>query len=472
MAGILKRIGIVVFWLLVWQLVSVLVGNPVLLCGPADVVVALAGDVITSAFWLAIGGSLVRIVAGLAAAFACGLVFGAFAWRSPFFGDVLDPAIRFLKSVPIVCFIVLLLIWFGSTYVSAIAVFLVAFPAFYFATIEGLQARDGKMLELLQVFGVSRMRRVAALYVPTLTPFLTATGRVAVGMGWKAGVAAELIGLPFGSIGTNIYQAKITLSSADLLAWTAVIVLLSLICERVFLWLLKRSGDWSWNAALPRYQAPATGLSPEAPTGEASGNRERGTVPFSRLGSLVSLEGVTKYFDGRAVVDDLSAEIGPGERWGLSSPSGSGKTSLLLMAAGLLAPDAGSVKSNARLGMVFQETRLFENQSALDNIRLVAGHHCSLVAIEGLLQELLPGQDFMKPVAQFSGGQRRRIEVVRALAAASQLVLLDEPFTGLDEANKVIVQTFILQHLDGRALIIASHDRQDFDALEVGRLLF
>ena len=119
---------------------------------------------------------------------------------------------------------VLLLIWVGSREVSGIAVFLMAFPALYLATVEGLGQVDEKLGQMLSVFGVGPVRRLLAHTWPSLLPYLVATSRNACGMAWKAGVAAELIGTPLGSMGERIYQAKILLETADLFAWTVIVV--------------------------------------------------------------------------------------------------------------------------------------------------------------------------------------------------------------------------------------------------------
>lgn len=421
-------------------------GNTILLSGPLDVLRTLSVDIISVSFWQSIVSSLVRISLGFFSAFALGISLGAVAWHLKPFSTLFTPAVLFMKSVPVVCFIVLLLLWFGSSQASSIAVFLVAFPAFYFASHEGLNAKDTKMDQMLEVFRVSVFRRALAHYWPTMLPFLVATAKTSVGMSWKSGVAAELIALPLGSIGEQIYQAKITLSSADLFAWTFVIVIASLICERVFLMLLARTDTWFWSFALPRFNK----------TSALGGNGHP---------SPIHLNGVTKRFGENTVVNDLTRVIEAGARVAVKGPSGKGKTSLLSLIAGLEKPDSGSIDNTARVSMVFQETRLFETKSALDNIRLVAGETKSLGSLEAMMGEILPPQSLYQPVHQLSGGMKRRVEIVRAVATRSDTLVFDEPFSGLDPSMRDQCHRFILEHLEGRTLIIASHEPQDFDAL-------
>jgi NitT/TauT family transport system permease protein len=253
--GVLRRAGAVAFWLLVWQLVSMAVGSELLLAGPVTVIVRLAQLVPTAAFWSTVGFSLARIAAGFAVAFLLGLVLGLLAQRWHALAELLAPAVSFLKSVPIVCVIVLLLMWVGSVRVSAIAVFLAVFPAIYFSVLEGRLAADPRLGELLRVMGVPGWRRFLADIWQQLLPYLVATCRNACGMAWKAGVAAELIGSPRGSMGERIYQSKLLLETGDLFAWTIVVVALSWVCEKAFLALLRSTGGWALAASVPRAAA-------------------------------------------------------------------------------------------------------------------------------------------------------------------------------------------------------------------------
>jgi NitT/TauT family transport system permease protein len=435
----------VLAWLLIWQLASILVDNTILLVGPWEVALTLAADVQRLAFWEAVAHSALRIGVGFLSAFILGVGIASLARSAPALASFLDPAIHFIKSVPIVCFIVLLLVWFGSAQTSAIAVFLVVFPAIYFACLEGLNDPDRHREEMLAVFRVPVPRKVLVFFWPTMLPFLLAASRVAVGMSWKSGIAAELIGLPLGSMGERIYQAKIGLSSADILAWTVAIVLISLMCEKLFLLILRRSGPALWRLALPMPFASA---------------------PFVRAGcaqppASVVLSGVSKEFDGRRVLQDLSFEFKSAGRYALNGPSGSGKTTLLSLLAGIDRPECGTIDNPNAVAMVFQETRLFEEYSAVENLQMISGRFCERKDIAELLGRVLPTESLDVPVSELSGGMRRRVELCRALIHPSGLLLLDEPFAGLDAANRAAARRIVYERLDGRSLVLASHDDED-----------
>ena len=442
----LCRAGAVAFWLLVWQLASMAVGSELLLAGPAAVLVRLAQLVPTAAFWSTVGFSLARIAAGFAVAFVLGLLLGLAAHRWHALAELLAPAVSFLKSVPIVCVIVLLLMWVGSARVSAIAVFLAVFPAIYFSVLEGRSSASPGLGELLRVMGVPGWRRFLANTWQQLLPYLAATCRNACGMAWKAGVAAELIGSPRGSMGERIYQAKLLLETGDLFAWTIVVVALSWACEKAFLALLRATGGWALTASVPR------------PVAE----RHQQPAPAA----AISLDHDTLGYDGEPVAT-CNLALAPGSRTVLSDPSGTGKTTLVRTVCGLLAPLAGRVEAPAwgELSVQFQDTRLVEAMTAEQNVLLCSAGALSAGEAHALLAELLPEDALGRPVAELSGGQRRRVELARALAHPGTAVVLDEPFASLDADSHKVAAAFLVRHLCGRTLLVASHAPGDVDLL-------
>ncbi len=443
---VLRRAGAVAFWLLVWQLASVAVGSELLLAGPVAVLVRLARLVPMPAFWTTVGFSLARIAAGFTVAFVLGLAFGLAAHRRPALAELLAPAVSFLKSVPIVCVIVLLLMWVGSARVSAIAVFLAVFPAIYFSVLEGRSSASPGLGELLRVMGVPGWRRFLANTWQQLLPYLAATCRNACGMAWKAGVAAELIGSPRGSMGERIYQAKLLLETGDLFAWTIVVVALSWACEKAFLALLRATGGWALTASVPR------------PVAE----RHQQPAPAA----AISLDHDTLGYDGEPVAT-CNLALAPGSRTVLSDPSGTGKTTLVRTVCGLLAPLAGRVEAPAwgELSVQFQDTRLVEAMTAEQNVLLCSAGALSAGEAHALLAELLPEDALGRPVAELSGGQRRRVELARALAHPGTAVVLDEPFASLDADSHKVAAAFLVRHLCGRTLLVASHAPGDVDLL-------
>jgi NitT/TauT family transport system permease protein len=169
--------------------------------------------------------------------------------------------------------------------------------------------------------------------------------------------------------------------------------------------------------------------------------------------------------DGVVVLDDVDLTLEPGERAVLTDASGVGKTTFLHTLAGLLPVLKGDVHTPGELSMVFQETRLVEALDAAGNVLLVGAGGRAGDEVRDLLEELLPREALDRPVRELSGGQRRRVEIVRALAHPSSTVLMDEPFSSLDEQSHRIAAEFVLRHLTGRTLLVASHAPDDAELL-------
>ncbi len=239
----LKKLLPVLFWLAVWQLGSMLLGRPLLLASPVDTARALAALLPQADFWLTVGSSLGRIGLGFFLAFCAGVLAGAAAWRWPWLSALLAPVLTMMKTVPVASFVILALVWFGSKTLSIIVSFLIVFPQIYFAAVSGLTGADGKLLEMAKVFRFSTWRTFWEIYRPPLVRSLVAACSSALGMSWKSGVAAEVIGTPAHSIGEALYLSKVYMMTSELFAWTLVIVALSALTEKCVLWLLRKAGE-------------------------------------------------------------------------------------------------------------------------------------------------------------------------------------------------------------------------------------
>ena len=210
-----------------------IVGQDFLVASPVRSCRALLLLMPTPGFWAAIAGSAARIASGFGLACVAGVMGAALAAAIPLVDALLTPLVRAIRSVPVMSFIILVLLWASSSRLSLIVSFLMVLPVIYINVHEGIAARDTSLLEMADVFGVPTGRRLLPLQVPQVLPFFLAGARLAVGLAWKSGVSAEVIGLPHGSIGERLYQAKLFLNSADLFAWTVVIIALSYLFERV-----------------------------------------------------------------------------------------------------------------------------------------------------------------------------------------------------------------------------------------------
>lgn len=237
----LKKAGIIAFWVVLWQIGAVLIDNPIFLVGPLDTIRVLSVLAVSPDFWAAIWFSFARISLGFLIAFAGGLLTGTLSCWKPIIDDFLAPPIHFMKSIPVASFVILALIWTGSKNLSVFISFIVVYPMIHVNTLAGLRSTDPKLLEMAKVFRVPIWRQAMSIYRISLYPYLASAMKTALGMGFKSGIAAEVIGVPTGSIGEGLYMSKIYLSTAELFSWTIVIICVSVLFEHAFLLLLKKA---------------------------------------------------------------------------------------------------------------------------------------------------------------------------------------------------------------------------------------
>lgn len=178
-------------------------------------------------------------------------------------------------------------------------------------------------------------------------------------------------------------------------------------------------------------------------------------------------EGLSKSFGKHSVLSDLTLSFHPGERICIMSPSGGGKTTLFRLFAGLEKPDAGRLIGfdSARISMVFQEDRLCDHLSPVTNVAMMQTRPDRDV-IRLRLTELLPEGCLTQPVSALSGGMKRRVAIARALLADSDVLLLDEPFTGLDEESRDEAISFVRRHQRERLLLFTTHHPEEAKGME------
>jgi len=230
-----------VFWLAVWQIVAMVVGQEIIIASPWQVTKVLVHLVTTPAFWATAWRTAWHIGVGFVLAVVLGTVLAWLASLHHWVDALLSPPIRAMRAVPVVSFIILLLIWGGSSSLALTVACLMVIPAVFDAIAQGLQRVPGNLMEMTRVFSVPRGRVLRAITAPSLMPYLIAACKTGVGLAWKAGVSAEVIGLPSGTIGERLSVARLYLATGDLFAWTVVIVALGFATERIVVWALGRA---------------------------------------------------------------------------------------------------------------------------------------------------------------------------------------------------------------------------------------
>ena len=234
------RLWAVIFWLLIWQGASMAFSalwphGHLLLASPISAAVRLGELACTAAFWQSVGASVAHIFGGFLVGCALAVVLAALSARWRLVRELLAPLAAMVKAVPVVSFIILALVWLDSGSLPLFISALMVFPPVYLNVLAGIAAADGRLLEMAKVVRVPLGRRLTGIYLPAVLPYFRSTVSLALGLCWEAGAAAEVIGLPSGTIGERLYTAKVYFQTPDLFAWTAVIVALSVLFEKLFL---------------------------------------------------------------------------------------------------------------------------------------------------------------------------------------------------------------------------------------------
>jgi len=426
----IKRILIVLFWLAVWEIVSLLVNNAIVIAGPFETINKTCKLFCDKDFYPAVYYSFCRISGGFFLGLILGILFAVLAYKMKLFEEIFMPFIAVIKSVPVASFVVLMLIWMGSDKLPLIISFMVVFPNIYLNMLKGLESVDKELLEMAEVFKMPYFNRIFYIYMPGIRPFLYSSMQICLGMCFKSGVAAEVIAVPTKAIGERLYMSKIYLDTAGVLAYTIVIIIISFLFEKMVMYI-------------------ADGIFAYEPLCKKSVCKNSDAEVKN-----IHLSGVCKSYQNKNVLDNVEMIYEAAKTYYLTSPSGSGKSTLLKIIAGIVKADCGELSPNLKTAMLFQEDRLVNDYSAIKNVAMVTGNE---KGAEEALLKLLTKKDIYCPVKELSGGMKRRVAITRAVEAESDLLLLDEPFTGQDKDTIEKVKQYIADNQRGRIVIIASH---------------
>lgn len=439
-----RKILIIVFWLLVWQMLAWMVGNSILLEGPLAVCKRLYEDLQTAEYYQIVGASVLRIVGGFMCGMLAAVLFSVASAKFKLFEEVFMPVVQFFKSAPITCFVVLLLIWTGSENLAFYIAVLVTFPPIYFNLLEGLKQLDTKLLEMARVYRMPFKNRMRYIYLPGIEPYFISALTLAIGTAFKAGVAAEIIGTPDYSMGERIYMSKIYLDTAGVLSWMITIIVVAYLCEKLF---VKMANFYF-------HKKPSVRVT----------RKKQTELEKECQFKVISFEKCTVTYEDDVIIDNMSMCFEGGKVYAITGNSGIGKTTLLKTVMGLVKPSRGECLAGENMkAVVFQENRLFEEYTAIENV--YATGHCRLEyeSVHEAMEELLPTDSLSKPLKEFSGGMKRRAEVARAMLSDGEIILLDEPFNGLDEETKEKTINFINQFRHGRTLLFTTHCPTDIE---------
>ena len=238
---ILKPILILAFWLAVWQLAAVAVGSVHLLPTPLAVLKRLAALAATSAFWRTCLTSLWRILLGVLIAVAVAIPMAVLTAFSRVADSLFAPLLTVIKSTPVASFIILALVFLGRDTVPVFIAILMVTPVVWGNISAGIRSTDPSLLAMCRVYRVPKGRVLRRVYLPSALPHFLSAIQTSLGLAWKAGIAAEVLTSAKNSIGKMIFEAKQYMETLDLFAWTLVVIVLSLLIEKLVIAVLARA---------------------------------------------------------------------------------------------------------------------------------------------------------------------------------------------------------------------------------------
>jgi len=239
---VLRGLAVAAFWIGMWWLAAALVRQELLIPTPLVVLKTLLSLLPTALFWQSVGMSLLRIVLGFLAALIGGTALAVLTTRFEVVRAVFSPILHIIRAAPVASFIILALVWIDYDVIPAFIAFLMVLPIVWVNGEEGIRRTDKRLLEMAKLYAVSPRRVLTRLYLPSVKPYFITACVNGLGFAWKSGVAAEIICRPDLAIGNRLQLAKMTLETPEVFAWTAVVIVLSILLERLLLRATRKEG--------------------------------------------------------------------------------------------------------------------------------------------------------------------------------------------------------------------------------------
>ncbi|MDL2266099.1 ATP-binding cassette domain-containing protein [Parabacteroides sp. OttesenSCG-928-G07] len=437
----------IAFFLLVWQLLALWIDKPMLFPALDGLFVAIGKLLLSIRFYVSLLVTLLRGLAGMLLSLGLVVVFSFLFVRAKWLYELFRPILAFMRSVPVISFILLALIFMHAEGIPLLIGFLVMFPLLTENLMNGLQNLDPGLNRLSDQFLIGHRNHQLLITYPQLKPFLYSGLASAMGFGWRAIIMGEVLAQTTFGIGGEMKKAQSFIDVPELIVWTLIAVFIGYLSDKGI-------------GRLSRLKFPLHFV------------RSTPEKESLRLSSQhIRLKGV----EYRYGVFYVNYEFQQGKIYGISAPSGAGKTTLLNLISGILTPTAGTVVMDRSYGVafVFQELALLDELTAIENVMLpLAQNHTKAMSAQ-LAAEMLKEMDMEalsdKYPEELSFGQQQRVAIARALAYPSPFLFMDEPFKGIDDStrNKIINYIKEQQSVKQQIVIFTSHQSEELELADV-----
>lgn len=428
----------------VWQLLSWQMAQPQLIPSFPDLIRALLRLVYTPGFLVSIGTTCLRACVGLLLSLAAASITAFLLNRSEGIRLLFMPWLSLLRSVPVISFILLALIFLNQEMIPLLIAFLTMYPLLTENLLKGLMNRRDSWKMLARQFHLNAWNRLFQINYPQLKPYLFSGLASAVGFGWRAIIMGEVLSQCVDGIGKRMKEAQVFIDVPELIAWTLVAIVLSWLTDK----LISRLSDWQPSV---RYRHSAVELQ-----------------AVSLQPNDICLTDVSYSYG----VHHMNIVLKAGKIYALSAPSGQGKTTLLQLLNGTLRPTGGEISClPGQTANLFQEPTLLPQLTAKENIMLGGAAYYDRTILEQQSLRLLVAFQLEKQAemypAALSYGQQQRVALARALMFPAGLLLLDEPFNGLDVELRQLVARFLVEWQQEKqaTVVFSSHHADEIKAM-------
>lgn len=427
-----------------WQLLSWQMAQPQLIPSFPDLIRALFRLVYSPGFLVSIGTTCLRACIGLLLSLAAASITAFLLNRSEAIRFLFMPWLSLLRSVPVISFILLALIFLNPEMIPLLIAFLTMYPLLTENLLKGLMNRRDSWKMLARQFHLNAWNCLFQINYPQLKPYLFSGLASAVGFGWRAIIMGEVLSQCVDGIGKRMKEAQVFIDVPELIAWTLVAIVLSWLTDK----LISRLSDWQPSV---RYRHSAVELQ---------------TVSLQP--NDICLTDISYSYG----VHHMNIILKAGKIYVLSAPSGQGKTTLLQLLNGTLRPTGGEITGlPQQTANLFQEPTLLPQLTAKENIMLGGAAYYDRAILEQQSLRLLTAFQLEKQAemypAALSYGQQQRVALARALMFPAGLLLLDEPFNGLDVELRQLVARFLVEWQQEKqaTVVFSSHHADEIRAM-------
>lgn len=456
MKKIIPTLLSIIILLFGWQLIAWKIDYPAIFPSLPKLLTNVFQLFSSSEFYEAIIYTILRGLSGFILSIVIALFCSLLATFSFFWKDLLHPFVVIIRSVPVVSFVLIALIWLSPPYLPVFIAILTTFPVLYQNMLDGFVSTDYKLIEMAKVFEKKPFTIFVTLYLPSAKSLIFSGISTSMGFGWRAVIIGEVLAQPLHGIGTQMKQAQSYIEVSELIAWTFIAVLISYFFEFIIKYLSK----------IHYIHYSKTKIK--------TGNN---FIPETAEIKIVTLINLTKTFNNNTIINGLTTTIKNTKINLLNQISGKGKSTLLKIISGLDSNYSGNlkIKNLSSISYAFQDKRLIPWMTAEENIRYGLRNKNNETDLTDYLL-LMTGlnRDRNKYPNELSGGQQNRVNLARSLNSHADILLLDEPLTGIDEKLKInmieLIENYIAEHHP--IVVWATHENLELKKFEIEILNF